>query len=412
MFWIVTVALCAVVITLMARAVLHARTSGASEAEYDLQIYRDQLAEVDRDLARKVITDEEADQIRTEVSRRILDADRKREADTAPQAAGRATGPLLALLAVLTIGISYWTYISLGAPGYGDLPHQARLEAAETIRANRPSQADAEAQAAEARSELPDLPTGPNDPDYLELVDRLREAVAARPGEVRGLRLLASTEATLGNYAAAHDAQQKLVDALGADAQAEDFANLADMLILAAGGYVSPRAEQALAQALRLDPENGAARYYSGLLYAQTGRQDLTFRLWERLLAESPADAVWVPPIRDQIEEMAMRAGVNYELPPEAAPSGPSAADIANAQDMSPEDRQAMIQGMVQGLSDRLATQGGTAQEWGQLIRALGALGNSDGAKAVYAQAQIVFQEDRSALSTIRQAAVAADLIE
>ena len=407
MFWIVTAALCGVVVALMARAVLHARASEGSDAEYDLQIYRDQLAEVDRDLARKVLTEDEAEQVRTEVSRRILEADRKRTADVVPQSAGRATGPLIATVAAITIGISYWTYASLGAPGYGDLPHQMRLEMAQDIRENRPSQADAEDQAA-----LDPFSTEGRDPEFLELVERVRTAVAERPDEVRGLRLLASTEATLGNFADAHQAQAQLVRVLGDAAVAEDNANLADMLVLAAGGYVSPEAEAALSRALQLDPENGAARYYSGLLYAQTGRQDLAFRLWEQLLAESPADAVWVPPIRAQIEEMAMRAGVNYELPPAETPRGPSAADIANTQDMSPEDRQAMIEGMVQGLSDRLATEGGTAQEWGQLIRALGALGNSDGAKAVYAQAQIVFQEDRSALSTIRQAAVAADLIE
>lgn len=407
MFWIVTAMLCALVIALMARAILHARASEGSEAEYDLQIYRDQLAEVERDLARRIITDEEADQLRTEVSRRILDADRKREADNAPKSTGRAMGPLIAVVAALTIGVSYWTYMTLGAPGYGDLPIQARLDVAEEIRANRPSQEDAEEQA-----QVDPFPTEGRDPQYLRLVEQLRVAVSERPGDIRGLRLLASTEASLGNFADAHRAQAQLIQALGENAEAEDYANLADMLILAAGGYVSPTAERVLNEALNRDPKNGAARYYSGLLYAQTGRQDLAFRIWERLLEESPQDAVWVPPIRAQIEEMAMRAGVNYELPPQAPVRGPSAEDIANAQDMSPEDRQAMIEGMVQGLSDRLANEGGTAQEWGQLIRALGALGNSDGAKAIYAEAQIVFQNDRSALSTIRQAAVAANLIE
>lgn len=407
MFWIVTAMLCAVVIVLMARAVLHARAAQGSEAEYDLQIYRDQLTEVERDLARKVISDDEAEQIRTEVSRRILEADRKRLEDTAPKSTGRAMGPLIVVVAAITVGVSYWTYTSLGAPGYGDLPIQARLDMADEIRANRPSQADAEAQA----QIDPFLGEG-RDPEYLRLVEQLRQAVSERPDDLRGLRLLASTEATLGNFVEAHRAQARLVAVLGEDVQAEDQANLADMLILAAGGYVSPTAESALNDALRLDATNGAARYYTGLLYAQTGRQDLAFRIWERLLAESPQDAVWVPPIRAQIEEMAMRAGVNYELPAAAPTRGPSAADVANAQDMSPEDRQAMIEGMVQGLSDRLATEGGTAQEWGQLIRALGAMGNADRAKAVYAQAQIMFQEDRTSLSAIRQAAVAAGLVQ
>ncbi len=407
MFWIVTAALSAVVVILMARAVLHARATEGSEAEYDLQIYRDQLAEVERDLARKVLTAEEAEQVRTEVSRRILEADRKRQDDTQQTRSGRANGPMIAMLAAATIGISYWTYLSLGAPGYGDLPHQARLEMAQEVRENRPSQADAEAQAG---VEAP--PTIGRDPAYLELVDQLRAAVAERPGDVRGLRLLASNEASLGNFNAAHQVQAQLITALGDQAEAEDYANLADMLVLAAGGYVSPEAERALARALQMDPTNGAARYYSGQLYSQIGRPDLAFKLWEQLLLEGPDDAIWIPPIRAQIEDLALRAGIAFELEPSAAPRGPSAEDVANAADMTPQERQAMIQGMVTGLSDRLANDGGTPVEWGQLIRALGALGDDDQAKAIYAEAQIVFQGNRGALATIRQAATAAGLIE
>ncbi|MEL7212632.1 MAG: c-type cytochrome biogenesis protein CcmI [Pseudomonadota bacterium] len=406
-FWVVTAALCGVVVVLMARAVLHARASEGSEAEYDLQIYRDQLAEVERDLARKVLTEEEAEQIRTEVSRRILDADRKRQGEMETAQTGRANGPMIAMLAAATVGVSYWTYLSLGAPGYGDLPHQLRLEMAQDVRENRPSQADAEAQAG-----LQPPPTAGQDPAYLELMERLREAMAERPNDVRGLRLLASNEASLGNFRAAHQVQAQLIRALGDLAEAEDYANLADMLVLAAGGYVSPEAEQALTRALQLDPTNGAARYYSGQLYSQIGRPDLAFKLWEQLLLEGPDDAIWIAPIRAQIEDLALRAGIAFELEPEAAPRGPSAEDVANAADMTPEERQAMIEGMVAGLSDRLANDGGTPTEWGQLIRALGALGNDDQAKAIYAEAQIVFQGNRSALATIRQAANAAGLIE
>ena len=411
MFWIVTAALCGVVVSLMARAVLHARASEGSEAEYDLQIYRDQLAEVDRDLARKVLTPEEAEQVRTEVSRRILEADRKRQSDQQKTRTGWANGPMIATLAAVTIGISYWTYGSLGAPGYGDLPHQMRLEMAQEVRENRPSQADAEAQAGANIGAGIGAQIG-RDPAYLDLVAQLRAAVAERPGDVRGLRLLASNEASLGNFNAAHQVQSQLIKALDDQAQAEDHANLADMLVLAAGGYVSPEAEAALTTALNMDPANGAARYYTGLLYSQTGRPDRAFKIWEQLLLDGPDDAIWIAPIRAQIEDLALRAGIAFELEPAAAPRGPSAEDVANAQDMTPEERQAMIEGMVTGLSDRLATDGGTPLEWGQLIRALGALGDEDQAKAIYAEAQIVFQGNRGALATIRQAATAAQLIE
>ena len=82
------------------------------------------------------------------------------------------------------------------------------------------------------------------------------------------------------------------------------------------------------------------------------------------------------------------------------------------AGDMAPEDRQAMIEGMVAQLGDRLATEGGTAQEWAQLLTALGVLGRTDQARAIWTEAQGVFAADASALATIRAAAEGAGVVE
>ena len=115
---------------------------------------------------------------------------------------------------------------------------------------------------------------------------------------------------------------------------------------------------------------------------------------------------------------MAFRAGVDYSpITPPAAPdatapvlAGPSAEDLSAAQEMSPQDRQEMIQGMVARLSDRLATEGGTAPEWAQLIGALGVLGQTDRAKAIYAEAKTRFAEDNEALAGLKAAAQQAGL--
>jgi cytochrome c-type biogenesis protein CcmH len=78
---------------------------------------------------------------------------------------------------------------------------------------------------------------------------------------------------------------------------------------------------------------------------------------------------------------------------------------MAAAQDMSPEDRQAMIRSMVEGLNDRLATEGGTAQEWARLITALGNLGETDRAKAIFAEALTRFSGREAELGVINDAA-------
>ena len=77
---------------------------------------------------------------------------------------------------------------------------------------------------------------------------------------------------------------------------------------------------------------------------------------------------------------------------------------------MTTEDRQEMIRGMVARLSDRLATEGGSAAEWAQLIGALGVLGQQDRAKAIYDEAKTRFAADAEALARLESAASMAGL--
>jgi cytochrome c-type biogenesis protein CcmH len=123
-----------------------------------------------------------------------------------------------------------------------------------------------------------------------------------------------------------------------------------------------------------------------------------------------------VAPIRSGIEDLAARAGVRYELPPRQAapmaPSGPSAGDVEAAEDMDPEARREMIRGMVARLSDRLATEGGTAQDWARLINAYGVLGEAEQAGRIWAEAQTVFADSPERLATVRAAAETAGVAE
>jgi cytochrome c-type biogenesis protein CcmH len=413
LFWIVAGAVVLLVAALLVLALLRGeRDTGSAEA-YDLQVYRDQLREIERDAARGTIAPEEADRLKTEVSRRILAADARIEGGAVAASRGSGPGRMMAAVIVLALfGGSALIYLRLGAPGYGDLGLQTRIAAAQEARANRPSQSEAEAQ-------LPAQPAAEAPEDYLALVERLRTAVTERPDDVQGHVLLARSEAALGNYAEAYAAQRKLIALKGDSASAKDFADLADMLVLAAGGYVSPEAEQALDEVMRRDPDNGVARYYGGLMMAQTGRPDTAFRIWDKLLREGPADAPWAEPIRAQISDLAYAAGVNdYELP--AAPTaptgpaiaGPGAADIEAASELSAEDRQQMIEGMVDRLGARLADQGGSPQEWGQLLGALGVLGRTEQAAEIWQEAQAVFAGQTEALAIIRAGAARAGVVE
>ncbi|MGR3579143.1 MAG: c-type cytochrome biogenesis protein CcmI [Sagittula sp.] len=406
-FWILTGAIALVVAAGLGWSVLRGtRETGPAEA-FDMQVYRDQLAEIDSDAARGKIDAEEAERLRLEISRRLLAADAKAQGGSAsvvqPVGISRVTAGMLTL--VLLLG-GFGLYLALGVPGYRDRPRHLRLSAAADALKNRASQTEAEAR---LPASMPQDAPG----EYLDLVEKLRAAVEARPDELQGQILLARSEAALGNYRASYEAQQKIIELKGDQATAEDYANLADMMVLAANGYVSPEAQKALEQALGRDPENGVARFYGGLMMAQIGRPDRGFRMWRDLLSDSQPDDPWVEPLRAQIEEMAMRAGENrFELPPLETARGPSQADVDAAADMTEEDRQEMIRGMVNQLSERLATQGGAPEEWARLISSLAVIGETDRAGAIWTEAKTVFAGNEDALQTIREAAQRAGVSE
>ncbi|MCU9838006.1 c-type cytochrome biogenesis protein CcmI [Ruegeria sp. WL0004] len=403
-FWILVSLMALVVAGLLALAALRARITAEPAAAYDLRVYRDQLAGVDRDLARGVIDAADAERIRTEISRRILAADTQMQAEATDPAQTRRSALIVALAsAVVVIAGSLWFYTSLGAPGYGDLPLKLRLEIAEQNRTERPAQAEAEARMpAQAQ---PQLEAG-----YADLLQKLRDTVAKRPDDIQGHILLAQHEANTGNLRAAYAAKARVIELLQGDVTAADFSEQAELMIMAAGGYVSPEAEGVLRQALQRNPEYGPARYYWGVMLLQVGRPDLAFEIWVRTLEAAPADAAWAEAIRTRIGEVAMRAGVEYTPPPVAALPGPSQEDMQAASEMDADSRNEMIRGMVERLSERLATEGGTPQEWSRLIGALAVLGETERAQTILAEARQVYAETPEALTLIESTAQQAGL--
>ena len=127
-----------------------------------------------------------------------------------------------------------------------------------------------------------------------------------------------------------------MVAILGDKATARDLVDLAELSILAAGGYVSPEAEAALSRALVLDPRDQVGRYYSALTLMQGGRPDLAYRIWSGLVAEGPADAPWIEGARAGAAEAARLAGI---APAGAAAAGPTPADVDAAEAMPPAER-------------------------------------------------------------------------
>lgn len=407
-FWAVAVALAALVASVLV-AVLRRPAEAAADAGIgaNLSVYRDQFAEIERDLARGIIGPDEAARLRAEVGKRLLEADRARarsgaaaadateaRAASAPTRAGSSALVAALVVAVIVPGgvAAYW---ALGAPGYPDMALAPRLAALDAGIANRPSQEAELARIGKPRDAAADQTL------LAELAD-LSAADALRD------RFRAAFEA--GDFHASVRAQERLLAVLGNAAGSNDQANLALALVAEAGGYVSPEAEAALRASLQADMTNELSRYLVGEMFLQGGRFDQAFRFWRPLAEEGNPAAPWTASIRERIGTVAELAGIRYALPAASGGAGPTAGDIAAAGEMSPEDRQAMIEGMVAQLSDRLATEGGSVEEWNRLIRSLAVLERLPEAQTIYDEAKAKFQGRPAELSFLRLAAVESGL--
>lgn len=404
MFWIISAAMTLVVAGAILRPFLRGGQARAiPAAAYDLGVYRDQLREVDRDVKRGVLTEAEAGRLRTEIGRKILDADRALSRHAAGD--GPAARPWLAVaLLVLAVAASAAVYWREGSPRMPDVPLKGRIAAADARLAALPAQAELE-----ARAPVREPPVA--DPEYAQLIEKLREAVARNPDDQQGLELLAEHEARLGNIAAATEAQTRLIALRGDAVEPFDHARLALLRVEAAGGVVSAEAAAEVATALRLDPRLPQARYLQGLAYAQNDRPDLAFELWRDLLETSPPGAPWSLTIRQLIPELAWFAGHPEYRPPEAAAPGmpalpgPDADAMAAAGEMSAEEREEMVRGMVTNLETRLATEGGTPEEWARLITSLVRIGDNSHAQEILAEARARFGATPEAAAVIEAAA-------
>jgi len=332
-------------------------------ADYDIGVYRDQLGEIDRDRDRGLLSATEAEAARLEVQRRLLAADRRRRpARPAGQRRRGARAAALAVTLLLPLG-GLGLYLQLGAPDLPSLPLAQRGAEVERL--------------AEMRG----------------LTERLQRRLAQEPDDLRGWELLARSRAELGQWAEAAEAYRQAV-ARGGVERAGLQSALGEAVTAAADGVVTPEARAAFDTALALDPSEPRARYYRALALQQAGRQREALDAWLELAADTPADAGWRPLLRQQITAGAEALGLPLgalripEGPAAPAVPGPSAEDLAAAEDLSPQEREAYVRSMVEGLATRLEEQPDDLDGWLRLVQARLVLGEPEAALAALRRAE------------------------
>ncbi|WP_245999234.1 c-type cytochrome biogenesis protein CcmI [Paracoccus methylarcula] len=111
MFWLLSALLTLVVAAAITVPLRRARDAEApSAASYDLRVYRDQLREVERDLERGVIGEDEAGRLRNEIGRKVLETDRRLAEATPSRHGGGMAGAAVALAVLLVGAVGLYLY--------------------------------------------------------------------------------------------------------------------------------------------------------------------------------------------------------------------------------------------------------------------------------------------------------------
>src|SRR5262249_47455007 len=153
--------------------------------------------------------------------------------------------------------------------------------------------------------------------------------------------------------------------------------------VFAANGMVTAEAKAEFERAVGLDAGNVQARYFLGLAAEQDGDRSRAVATWRALIEAGPADAPWIDFVRSALARVERSA----------APA-PSEQQIVASSDMSPEQRGAMIRGMVARLSERLARDGSDVDGWLRLVRSYMVLGEAEKARAAVLDARRALASD------------------
>jgi len=308
----------------------------------DVVVYRDQLDEVDRDLAAGLIGKTEAQAARVEISRRLLAAaDNTQTVSTGlsgTTALWHRRAVAVVALVLLPLG-SAGLYLRLGSPGLTSEPLAAQ------------------------RNAVPDQQAS-----LASLIAKVEAHLEGNPRDGRGWEVLAPVYMRIGRYSDAVHAWRNTLQLLGEDADRE--ANLGEALMAQANGIVTVDAKAAFLRAVALNRTTASARYYLGVAAEQDGKREEAATIWRDLIAEAPVNALWVGDVRAALARIEGKAA--------PASSGPSAAQMTEAVKHPPEQQAVMIRGMVEGLAARLKKDSTDVDGWMRLVRSYVVLGERE----------------------------------
>jgi len=370
-FAVLTAAVLAAVLAPLARPVRSEESAPPADLG-TLAVYRHQLVEIETERARGLIGAAEAEAARLEVSRRLLAAaDRSGRAEThaaAPRVLLESRHASIALgTAVAVPLLALALYLAQGSPSMPSNPFAARTDAAKE------------------QAELQ------------RMIAKVEERLRAAPEDGKGWEVIAPVYLKLGRF---RDAQTAYANAARLQGETVKLlAGIAEASIFASDGVVTEEARAAYEKILKLEPGRVEARFWLAMAKEQDGRLADALADYDALLKGAPPEAPYRPPLNLRIKEVSARIAAAADK------IGPTLADIEAAAKLSPQQRQQMIAGMVDGLAQRLKSNGKDLPGWLRLLNAYAVLGRTDDARKALAEARRNFDGDARALADLSKLA-------
>ncbi|MCY6381504.1 c-type cytochrome biogenesis protein CcmI [Hoeflea prorocentri] len=346
MFWVLAAVLtvAATVSLLLPLARLEKRRD---DREHDAEVYRDQLREIDRDMEAGLIEAEEADYARAEVGRRLLKASSESDEPVTERSPMTSMARYVIIIFLPLMAVA--GYLAIGKPGMPSQPLAGRM-----------------------------APDAEESADMQVLVARAEAHLAENPGDGRGWDVLAPIYMNLGRVQESETAYRNAIRLLGSTGPRQ--AGLGQALFAQSGGIVTADVQAAFQAAEEHEPNNPLSSFFLALGLSQEGRFEEAKAAFEKLAANSPADAPWMPQVRAHL------AGVEASLAASNAP-GPDEETVAAAAELSQDERSEMIAAMVAGLDERLRQEPDDIEGWLRLIRSYMVLGQTDQASDALSRA-------------------------
>lgn len=268
MIWAIFASMVVVAVAILVVPLLKARPKASARSEYDLAVYKDQLAEVERDLERGILNADQADAARTEIQRRILTAadggKDKAGADGGKEKAVSVSGGRAATVAVVVLLplLSFGFYALLGRPSLPDQPFSGRMNIVKDM---------------ENQAEL-----------FRTMVAQLAAKLEKNPDDGRGWAMMGRSLKVLGQPDKSREAYHRALKLLPKDSAVR--LEYASMLLedIPRDSPLPPDFVGLMREVHAIDAKQPDALYFLGVSEAQMGNKAKARDYWTRLLKAVP----------------------------------------------------------------------------------------------------------------------------